>query len=72
MHPVSASRIVANADIKIHAANLLEKVVSNKAKSELAHRLSIKLASDPAAKAAFIVPSYLSKAIKYVVKGEIA
>lgn len=72
MHPVSASRIVANADIKIHAANFLEKVVSNKAKSELAHRLSIKLASEPAAKAAFIVPSYLSKAIKYVVKGEIA
>lgn len=71
MHPVSAGRIVADTDIKIHAANFLKKVVSNKAKSELAHRLAIKLSSDPVAKASFIVPDYLVKAIKYVVKGEI-
>lgn len=71
MHPISASRILADADVKIHAANFLEKVVSNKAKSELAHRLSIKLSSDPSAKASFVVPEYLVNAIKYVVKGDL-
>lgn len=71
MHPVSAGRIVADNDIKIHASNFLQKVISNKAKSELAHRLAIKLSSDPVAKAAFVLPEYLIKAIKYVVKGEI-
>lgn len=71
MHPVSAGRIVADADIIIHASSFLEKVISNKAKSELAHRLAIKLSSDPIAKSAFVVPEYLIKAIKYVVKGEV-
>lgn len=70
MHPVAAGRIVANADIKIHAANFLEKVISNKAKSELSHRLTVKLASDAEARASFIVPAYIQSAIKYAVKGE--
>jgi len=70
MHPVSAAKIVAVADIKIHAAAFLQKVISNKAKSELAHRLAVKLASDAAARNAFIVPTYIQNAIKYAVKGE--
>ncbi|MGV8946618.1 MAG: ATP-dependent nuclease [Lutibacter sp.] len=70
MHPVSAAKIVAVADIKIHAAAFLQKVISNKAKSELAHRLSVKLASDEEARNAFIVPAYIQNAIKYAVKGE--
>ncbi len=70
MHPVSAAKIVAVADIKIHAAAFLQKVISNKAKSELAHRLVVKLASDEAARNAFIVPTYIQNAIKYAVKGE--
>ncbi len=70
MHPVAAGRIVAGADIKVHAANFLEKVAANKAKSELAHRLSIKLASDAEARNSFKVPAYIVNAIKYVVKGE--
>ncbi len=70
MHPVSAAKIVANADIKIHAAAFLQKVISNKAKSELAHRLAVKLASDAAARNGFIVPAYIQNAIKYAVKGE--
>jgi putative ATP-dependent endonuclease of OLD family len=70
MHPVSAERIVADADIKIHGTNFLTKVISNKAKSELAHRLAVKLSTDEAARNAFIVPTYIKNAIKYAVKGE--
>lgn len=70
MHPVSAAKIVANADLKIYAAAFLQKVISNKAKSELAHRLAVKLASDTLARNAFMVPTYIQSAIKYAVKGE--
>ncbi|OCW94660.1 hypothetical protein A9168_06585 [Macellibacteroides sp. HH-ZS] len=70
MHPVAASRIIENADVKIHAANFLEKVISNKAKSELAHRLTVKLASDENVRNTFVVPAYLQNAIKYATKGE--
>jgi len=70
MHPVSAAKIVANADIKIYAAAFLQKVISNKAKSELAHRLAVKLTSDAIARNAFMVPTYIQSAIKYAVKGE--
>lgn len=70
MHPVSAAKIVANADVKVHGANFLEKVISNKAKSELAHRLAVKLSTDEAARNSFSVPSYIQNAIKYAVKGE--
>lgn len=70
MHPVSAGRIVADENVKVHAANFLEKVISNKAKSELAHRLAVKLSTDSAAREAFVVPMYIINAIKYAVKGE--
>lgn len=70
MHPVSAKRIVADADIKVHGARFLEKVISNKAKSELAHRLAVKLSTDEVARNSFIVPTYIRDSIKYVVKGE--
>jgi putative ATP-dependent endonuclease of OLD family len=70
MYPVAAGRIVADADVKVHAANFLEKVNSNKAKSELAHRLAVKLASDENARNAFVVPAYIQNAIKFVTKGE--
>lgn len=70
MHPVSAAKIVEVDDIKTHAAAFLRKIISNKAKSELAHRLAVKLASDVAARNAFIVPEYIQNAIKYAVKGE--
>jgi putative ATP-dependent endonuclease of OLD family len=70
MHPVSAARIVADPDIKIFGTNFLGKVVSNKAKSELAHRLSIKLSTEERIRNSFIVPNYIKNAIKYVVKGE--
>jgi putative ATP-dependent endonuclease of OLD family len=70
MHPVSAERIVADVDIKVHGANFLQKVISNKAKSELAHRLAVKLSTDAEARNAFKVPTYIQNAIKYAIKGE--
>jgi putative ATP-dependent endonuclease of OLD family len=70
MHPIAASRIADDLDIKVKGANFLDKVVANKAKSELAHRLSLRLSRDSIARAAFHVPSYIQNAIKFVVKGE--
>lgn len=70
MHPIAAEKIVADVDEKTHAANFLKKVVANKAKSELAHRLAVKLSTDEAARSVFKVPTYIENAIKFVVKGE--
>ncbi len=70
MHPIAAGRIAEGASIEEHADNFLEKVNSNKAKSELAHRLAIKLESDAESKENFTVPDYIKDAIKWVVKGE--
>lgn len=66
MHPIAASRIVAGANIKDHANSFLSKVISNKAKSELAHRLAVKLSTDQAARDGFTVPVYIQDAIKFV------
>ena len=70
MHPKAANKIVEDADLKVYAERFLEKVNSNNAKSELAHRLAVKLASDENARNAFAVPTYLQNAIKFVTKGE--
>jgi len=70
MHSISAGKIVADPNIKIYAANFLRKVIANKAKSELAHRLTVKLSSDEEARNAFKVPLYIQNAIKFAVKGE--
>ncbi|MEA1990905.1 MAG: hypothetical protein U9N58_01720, partial [Thermodesulfobacteriota bacterium] len=70
MHPIAAGRIEEGASIEEHAENFLEKVNSNKAKSELAHGLAIKLESDAGLRDGFSVPDYIRDAIKWVVKGE--
>jgi len=70
MHPVAAGRIEEGSSIVEHADNFLEKVKSNKAKSELAHRLAIKLESNAELRDGFSVPDYITNAIKWVVKGE--
>ncbi len=70
MHPVAAARIEEGSSIAEHADNFLEKVNSNKAKSELAHRLALKLESDAELRDEFSVPDYIRDAIKWVVKGE--
>lgn len=66
MHPIAASRITSGANIKEHALSFLSKVISNKAKSELAHRLAIRLSVDQAARDGFTVPVYIQNAIKFV------
>jgi len=70
IHHIAASKIESNIEIKIYADNFIKKVESNKAKSELAHRLAVKLSTDEEARNKFIVPAYIQNAIKYVVKGE--
>jgi putative ATP-dependent endonuclease of the OLD family len=70
MHPTAASRISANDDVRVYAENFLDKIISDKAKSELAHRLAVTLSTDEALRTSFVVPTYIQNAIKYVVKGE--
>lgn len=70
MHPVAASRIIQSGSIEECAASFVERVNSNKAKSELAHRLAVKLGEDNEARRTFKVPEYIARAIKWVVKGE--
>lgn len=67
IHPVSAGKIEENTDVNIHAQSFLDKVSANKAKSELAHRLAVKLSTDLEARNAFIVPEYIQNAIKFVI-----
>ena len=70
MHPVAASKIEEGVSIDEHANNFLKKINSNKAKSELAHCLAIRLESDADLRNAFTVPNYIESAIKWVAKGE--
>lgn len=70
MHPTAAGRIEEGASIDEHATSFLEKINSNKAKSELAHCLAIRLESDAGLRNEFSVPDYIESAIKWVAKGE--
>jgi putative ATP-dependent endonuclease of OLD family len=66
MHPIAASRITTGANIKEHAKSFLDKVISNKSKSELSHRLAVKLSTDEGARNSFQVPEYIQQAVKFV------
>jgi putative ATP-dependent endonuclease of the OLD family len=70
MHPVAARRIQRGDTLEDFGYNFLEKVKSNKAKSELAHRLVMTLMNDESKRSQFVVPQYIVEAIKWVVKGE--
>lgn len=70
VHPTAAGRIEEGASIDEHANSFLEKINSNRAKSELAHCLAIRLESDAGLRNEFTVPDYIKSAIKWVVKGE--
>ena len=70
MHPTAAGRIEEGESIDEHAQNFLEKVNSNKAKSELAHYLAIRLESDAGLRDEFTVPDYIKDAIRWVIKGQ--
>ena len=70
MHPVASTRIEPGTSLDEHAYNFLKKVESNKAKSELSHRLALRLENDTDAFTRFTVPEYIKNAIKWVTKGE--
>ena len=70
MHPIAAGKIDNGASIDEQANSFLEKVNSNRAKSELAHCLAIRLESDAGLRSEFTVPNYIESAIKWVAKGE--
>lgn len=70
MHPRAASNIAVGTSLEEYAHNFVKKVNDNKAKSELAHRLSLLLEEDEEKRINFVVPEYVQRAIKWVVKGE--
>lgn len=70
MHPTAAGNIEQGSSLKEYATNFVDKVDSNKAKSELALSLALKLQNEPAIRDKFTVPSYIANAIKWVVRGD--
>jgi len=67
MHP----KTEFNQDPKKGRAEfLIEKLKDFKDKSELSHRLAIKLDEDIDTRNKFEIPNYIQDAIKWVVKGE--
>jgi putative ATP-dependent endonuclease of OLD family len=54
-------------NIQDHAISFLSKVVSNKAKSRLAHNLAIRLLNNEEDANNFNVPNYIVEAIKFVI-----
>jgi len=70
MRPRAAGNIDEGESQQEHAINFVSKVAANKAKSELAHQLSIKLQEEQVTRESFTVPTYIERAIKWVVKGE--
>lgn len=68
MHPLT--EIEPGTNLEEQAWNFVETIDRQKSKSDFAHRLAIRLDEDAAAKAAFVVPDYISAAIKYVTDSE--
>lgn len=71
MHPQTVKDIPSSGDIKDRARAFVRKLESNKAKSEFALQLSIKLDNEKEERDKFTVPKYIERAIEYVIKGEI-
>jgi putative ATP-dependent endonuclease of OLD family len=70
LHPIAAGKIDPVDSLEERADAFLQKVTSNKAKSELAHNLAVRLADDIEARKTFAVPEYIEAAVKWVLKGE--
>lgn len=67
----SGTDLLQDSDpLKDRAMNLLYKLYSNKDKSELAHRLAIRLEINQDDYDRFTVPNYIKEGIKWVTKGE--
>lgn len=70
MRPRAANNIEEGTNQQEYAKNFVDKVAANKAKSELAHQLSVKLQDEQETRENFTVPPYIERAIKWVIKGE--
>lgn len=70
MHPKAAERISKGESIEEYGHNFLKSVENNKAKSKLSHGLLMELISDAEKRKNFVVPNYISDAIKWVVNGD--
>lgn len=67
-HPKTT--ITIDVDLSKYSKAFADKVAEQQGKSELAHRLSLRLEEDADAFSKFVVPEYIVKAIKYAVKNE--
>lgn len=67
MYPKAAKDIEKGQTIQEQAEIFVQKVTSNKAKSELAHNLAIHLTDNEEERRNFTVPKYIERAIKWVI-----
>lgn len=70
LHPVAYEKIEQDKPLKEQAMSFMEKVSTNKAKTELAHTLAVNLELNPDLRKTFTIPTYIQNAIKWVVNGE--
>ncbi|MCK4678002.1 MAG: AAA family ATPase [Bacteroidales bacterium] len=70
IRPRASGNIEQGENQQEYAKNFVAKIATNKAKSELAHQLSVKLQDEQETREVFTVPDYIERAIKWVVKGE--
>ena len=70
MKPKATANIQAGNSLETHGLAFVNKVQTNKAKSELAHRLAIELEKNETLQGTFIIPEYIQQAIRWVIKGE--
>jgi putative ATP-dependent endonuclease of OLD family len=68
--PKAAANIVEGISLEEHARDFLLKVKNNKAKSQLAHQLTIELDGSTELSEKFTVPKYIQDAIRWVVEGK--
>lgn len=68
--PRAAASIVTGSTIQTNALAFVDKVKNNKAKSELAHQLALRLEELQELRQNFTIPEYIQRAIKWVIKGE--
>jgi putative ATP-dependent endonuclease of the OLD family len=70
LKPKATRKIVPGDTLESHGCAFVKKVAENKAKSELSHRLAIELELTAITRTTFVIPDYIQRAIRWVVKGE--
>lgn len=66
LHPIASQQTNQGSSLDDHASIFLEKIESNKAKSEVAHTLAIRLEENEDLRNKFTVPDYIESAIKWL------